>query len=93
MADTLIVLEMNDGMADTSVAHLPAEERWFGRGGPKTRFSDYEWTPTRWASMCGEVNGTVYNRGGPLEQTPICWPCRIAQIVADAVTQVDGQAE
>ncbi len=83
MVDNLIVLDLNDGKADTSIAHLPAPERWHGRGGPRVRFDDYEFAPATWSSICG-INGPIYNHAGILEQTPICVDCRITQIIWSA---------
>ncbi len=83
MTDNLIILNTNNGQADTTIAHLPAPERWHGRGGPRTPFDDYEFAPANWSSICG-IDGPVYNHAGVLERTPICRNCMITQIIWNA---------
>ncbi len=83
MTENLIILHITNGQADTTIAHLPAPERWHGRGGPRTRFAAYEFAPANWSSICG-IDGPVYNHHGALEETPICPDCKITQLVWSA---------
>ena len=73
--DFPIVLEIVDGSADTSIAHIPAARRELGKGGAVViAFADYDAPPSSWQSACG-IDGWVYNRGGPLANITICHDC------------------
>lgn len=76
--DDLIVLQIVDGLADTTIAHRPMRQREMveGRGG-RRHWDTYDEPPTRWKSECG-VDGWVYNRGGSLADIQICGACEEA---------------
>ncbi len=76
--DSLVVVEIVDGYADTSLVHLPAAEKSFGGHDQIVfRFADLKWAPRSWPSRCGIV-GDVYNHGGILEGAPVCGACQAA---------------
>lgn len=79
LEDDLIVLQIVDGLADTTVAHIPMQYRGMveGKGGCHIRFDAYDEPPTRWKGECG-VDGWVYNRGGSLANIEICGACEAA---------------
>ncbi len=78
--DRLVVVPIVDGVADTSVVHLPAAERGCGGHGQIViRLQDLKWAPRTWPSRCGTVSaGAVYNHGGLLEDAPVCGACQAA---------------
>lgn len=77
-ADFLIILAIQDGMADTTIGHLPALVTGRpGAGGNRLRWDVFDEPPSRWTSVCG-VDGWVYNRGGTLGDIEICAGCEVA---------------
>lgn len=77
--DFPIILDVTDGVADTTLAHLPAETLTSnGPGGSQIRWADFEAPPVSWQSACGDVYGWVYNRAGALADIEICVGCEIA---------------
>lgn len=76
LEDELIILQLVDGTADTTVAHLPAATR--GGQESQIRWADYDAPPVTWQSACRQIIGPVYNRGGVLEHIDICPDCEEA---------------
>lgn len=91
MTDDLIVLTVDGGVADVSVAHLPARVRVqvLATGGENViRFQDVRW-PNQWPAGCG-VTGLVYNRAGCLADVPTCGEC--VRVLAGAAASLAGNA-
>ncbi len=79
LSENLVVVDMTDGNADTTTVHLPATR---GRDRSGKHFTDYDFAPTTWSSMCGQVErGGVYNHAGILEHAPLCFDCRVAHMI------------
>ncbi len=78
--DRLVVVELVDGYADTSLVHLPAAETTYGGHDQIVlTFASRRFSPRTWPSACGKVtHGYVYNHGGLLEDAPICRKCQAA---------------
>lgn len=76
--EPLVVVEVLDGHADTTIVHLPALRAVeSGAGGPL--FTRYEWPPAVWPSACRRVRaGSVYVHGGVLAGVPVCADCEAA---------------
>lgn len=71
-----IIVEIIDGLADTTVVHLPASRsNVAGRGGQS--FLEYDFAPSHWISVCG-VRGSVYVHAGMLENAVVCSACEAA---------------
>lgn len=64
-AEELVVVEIVDGLADTSVVHQPVYPN---------RFNALDFPPTTWRSKCG-VDGWVYAHAGELVDVPVCAAC------------------
>ena len=64
-AEELVVVEIVDHLADTTVVHLPVYPR---------RFKALDFPPATWTGKCG-VAGYVYVHAGELEDAPVCLEC------------------
>jgi hypothetical protein len=73
--EELVVVNIVDGVADTTLVHLPAHRRCVGGAGGPT-FDRFEFSPAVWPSAGRLVdNGFVYVRAGLLEGAPVCAVC------------------
>jgi len=63
--EELVVVEIVDHLADTSVVHLPVYPR---------RFKAFDFPPSTWVSKCG-VHGSVYAHAGEFTDAPVCLEC------------------
>jgi hypothetical protein len=84
-AEAYVVVEIVDDVAQTDELHLPAMQRsmHLGNGVGYESSETFEhriargWPPSSWPSACGSVaRGSIYVRGGVLEDRPICAACR-----------------
>ena len=66
--EELVVVEIVDHLADTTVVHLPVYPR---------RFRALDFPPATWTGKCG-VAGYVYVHAGELEDAPVCPLCQAA---------------
>jgi hypothetical protein len=71
--EQLVIVEITDGIADTSLVHLPAER--CNKGG--FRFDSYDFPPSTWPAACGRGSGSVYVRAGCLADARICPECEM----------------
>lgn len=72
--EELIVVEIINGIADTSLVHRPARNSGPGRGG--SRFDQFDFAPSRWPSACRRLaSGSVYARAGEFADAPVCPEC------------------
>jgi hypothetical protein len=72
--EQLVIVDITDGIANTSLVHLPAVR--CQKGG--FRFDAYDFPPATWPSACGTGSGSVYVRAGLLEHAEICGDCLAA---------------
>ncbi len=86
MTETLVIVNIVDGIADTSIVHQPAtQERYGGEGQSHTTFNQHAFPPRTWPSACGQVeHGFVYSHAGLLEDAPTCFDCQVAMLVQGA---------
>jgi hypothetical protein len=70
-AEDLVIVEIVDGVANTTLVHLPATR--CSKGG--FRFDSYDFPPTRWPAACGVGSGSVYVRAGEFAESAICPDC------------------
>ncbi len=91
--DRLVVVEIVDGYADTSLVHLPAAEKTFGGHDQIVlTFASRRFSPRTWPSACGQVtHGYVYNHGGLLEDAPVCGACHV--VAMETVRGLDWGAK
>jgi hypothetical protein len=81
VADFPIVLGLVDGHLNITIAHLPAPCRQLVAGrGMSITWASFDAPPARWEAACGCVCGPVYNRGGVLEDVPVCAACEQAVV-------------
>ena len=72
--EELVIVEINDGVANTALVHLPATR--CNKGG--FRFDSYDFPPSTWPPACGLLpSGWVYVRAGLLENARICRECEV----------------
>jgi predicted nucleic acid-binding Zn-ribbon protein len=82
--EPFVVVELTDGVADTSVGHLPAPWRERRVGGERVYHELFDErvsegiTPDSWPGACG-VTGPVYTAAGALDGIEICRACRSAR--------------
>jgi len=69
--EQLVIVDITDGIANTSLVHLPATR--CNKGG--FRFDSYDFPPATWPAACGNGSGAVYVRAGVLEDAGICPDC------------------
>ncbi len=86
MTDHLVVVQITDGTADTSLVHQPAPSKQQGFNGNVTiRLDTHTFPPRTWPSACGQVqHGYVYNHAGLLQDAPVCVDCDIAILIEGA---------
>jgi len=66
------IVEIVDGVADTSLVHLPAAVSKRGA----FRFDSYDFPPATWPSSCRKIrSGAVYVRAGMLANATVCPDC------------------
>jgi len=76
--EELVIVDITDGVAITTLVHLPAirSNGWDQGGGT---FTSYDFPPAMWPSKCGAVpKGAVYLRAGPFADAVICRECLAA---------------
>lgn len=70
--EELVVVDIRDGIADTTIVHLP--KRRIEPGG--FTFDSYDFAPATWPPVCGLIrSGWVYVRAGMLEDARVCPDC------------------
>jgi hypothetical protein len=95
-----VVVEIHDGVADTTVGHLPAPWRERRVGGERVYHELFDQrvadgtTPDAWPAACG-VTGPVYTAAGALDGIEICRACKSARssrLIAEGL-RVDACAQ
>lgn len=71
--EELIVVDIIDGLANTTTVHLPQRKPIGG-----IRFDAFDFPPATWPAACGHGSGSVYVRAGMLEDAVICSACEAA---------------
>ena len=73
--EQLVVVEIIDGVADTTLVHLPAVQ-CHGGG---LKFHSFDFPPATWPPACQQIrSGAVYVRAGMLADAVVCPDCEAA---------------